>query len=258
MTVAPTYADELHGQSATELLEQLEGFKEDLVEKNNFQDGMEAYLRRDYRTAFRIFKSLADQGQAMAQLQLGELYETGISVSKDYAEAAKWYRKASEQGEFRASEQLFKMYHEGRGVARNEAEAQKWAQKASEQKSNRAVKLLLREAEQGKAYAQFKLGEMAKGSNVPRDDLEALKWYRKAAKQGHGSAQNNLGVRYSKGEGVTQDYVEAYMWFSIAGTKGIAAGIKNRDALGMIMTPEQIAEAQKLAREWKPVTENIQ
>ena len=122
-------------------------------------------------------------------------------------------------------------------------------------KKNREVKFYHREAEQGKAYAQFKLGEMyAKGKDVPRDDLEAVKWYRKAAEQGHGSAQNNLGVKYSEGQGVPQDYIEAHKWFNIAGAKGLENGRKNRDEIEKFMTPEQIAEAQKLAREWKPVS----
>ena len=134
LIVAPICVDESYGQSASELLGQLENLKGEEVKNNNFQDGMSAYLRRDYRTAFKIFKSLADQGYAMAQLQLGELYEFGWGVSQNSTEAVKWYRKASEQGEFRASEQLFKMYQQGRGVANDEAEALKWAQKANEQK----------------------------------------------------------------------------------------------------------------------------
>lgn len=256
---SPVFKDESYGQSATELLDQMEDFNGEESKNNNFQEGMEAYLRRDYKAAFKIFKLLADQGHAMAQLQLGELYELGWGVSQDYAEAAKWFRKASRQGEFRASEQLFRMYHEGRGVVKDEVEAQKWLLKASEQKNNRAIKFYRREAEQGKAYAQFNLGKMyAKGKDVPQDDLEAVKWYRKAAEQGHGSAQNNLGVKYSKGEGVLQDYVQAYMWFSLAEAKRIAVGRKNRDEIEKLMTPEQIAEAQKLARDWKPEIEKNQ
>ena len=56
---------------------------------------------------------------------------------------------------------------------------------------------------------------------------------------------------YGKGHGVTQDYVQAYMWYILA-----AQGEKDtgelRDGLAKQMTPAQIAEAQKLAREWKP------
>jgi len=264
MSGVSIYADENPKQNATELLQQLEGMgrervKQKEIKKNDFQDGMNAYLRRDYKTAFRIFKSLAEQGDAMAQLQLGELYETGIGVSQDYTEAAKWYRKASEQGEFHASQQLFLMYFEGRGIPKDVAKAKKWARKANEQEKAYVLKFYRKEAERGKAYAQFELGKMyAKGKDVPQDYSEAVKWYRKAAEQGHGSAQNNLGVKYSEGKGIPQDYVEAHKWFNIAGAKGIESARRNRDEIEKFMSPEQIAEAQKRAGDWKSEIDQTQ
>jgi len=57
---------------------------------------------------------------------------------------------------------------------------------------------------------------------------------------------------YYKGEGVPQDYVKAHMWVNLAGAKGDEEAIKARDSIAERMTPAQIAEAQKLAREWKP------
>ena len=80
---------------------------------------------------------------------------------------------------------------------------------------------------------------------------------RKRAAQGHAGAQNNLGGLYEFGHGVTQDHVRAYMWYNVAAAhstgdaqKDVAA--ENRDEIAGRMTPAQIAEAQKLAREWKP------
>ena len=64
------------------------------------------------------------------------------------------------------------------------------------------------------------------------------------------SAQCNLGVMYYNGEGVPQDYVQAHMWFNLAASKGDENGRKNRDIVAKKMTPTQIAEAQRLAREW--------
>jgi hypothetical protein len=81
---------------------------------------------------------------------------------------------------------------------------------------------------------------------------EALKWYRLAADQGNAQAQNNLGFMYDSGEGVPQNYSQAYIWYSLAGTSGNADAVKNRDSVAAKMTPSQIAEAQRLAREWKP------
>jgi len=87
---------------------------------------------------------------------------------------------------------------------------------------------------------------------VPQNYTEAVEWFRKAADQGNAIAQQNLGVSYANGEGVPQDYVSAHMWFNLSAAQGDANAIKNRDIIAQRMTPAQIAEAQKLAREWKP------
>jgi TPR repeat protein len=108
-------------------------------------------------------------------------------------------------------------------------------------------------AEQGDDIAQAMLGFMYdKGQGVPQDYAEALKWYRKAAEQGFDYAQHNLGIMYGKGEGVSQDYVLAHMWLNLAVAQGIDVAKNDRDALAKRMTPAQLAEAQRLAREWKP------
>jgi TPR repeat protein len=76
-------------------------------------------------------------------------------------------------------------------------------------------------------------------------------WYRKSAEQDHAIAQNNLGAMYEKGQGVPQDYVHAHKWWNLAAAKGHKASRKNRDIIAKQMTPQQIAEAQRLARDWK-------
>ena len=87
-----------------------------------------------------------------------------------------------------------------------------------------------------------------------------MKWYRRAAEQGLHEAQVNLGALYAEGRGTPQDYVRAHMWFSLAtvhqppGEKRDRS-VRNRDRLAQKMTSEQIAEAQRLAREWKPKRE---
>jgi TPR repeat protein len=96
----------------------------------------------------------------------------------------------------------------------------------------------------------------AQGEGVPRDYTEAVKWYRLAAAQGDAFAQFNLGVMYSKGDGVPQDYVQAHKWFTLAAATFTTPSerdqaAKARDRIAAKMTPAQIAEAQKLAREWQ-------
>jgi len=87
---------------------------------------------------------------------------------------------------------------------------------------------------------------------VPQNYAEALKWYRKAAEQGHVQAQLNLGAMYINGTGVRQDYVQGHMWSNLAAAQGNEMARENRDLAEKNMTPEQITEAQRLAREWKP------
>ena len=101
--------------------------------------------------------------------------------------------------------------------------------------------------------AQNNLGLMFElGQGVTRDYAEAARWYRKAAEQGEALAQDNLGRMYEQGRGVTQDYVLAHMWHNLAAAQGDDDAAKARDGLAQQMTPDQIAEAQRLAREWKP------
>jgi len=106
--------------------------------------------------------------------------------------------------------------------------------------------------EQGNALAQNSLGgKYATGQGVSQDYQEAVMWYRRAAEQGNASAQYNLGVMYDNGQGVSQDYVLAHMWANLAASQGGEARVKKRDAIATFMTPAQLAEAQRLAREWK-------
>ena len=116
-----------------------------------------------------------------------------------------------------------------------------------------ALKIIRPLAAKGEAWAQFNLGLMYNiAQGVTQDYAAAMSWYRKAAEQDDAYAQTNLGVMYYSGRGVPQDYVQAHMWWSLAAAKGDADAINNLDQIAAKMTPAQIAEAQKLAREWKP------
>jgi TPR repeat protein len=81
--------------------------------------------------------------------------------------------------------------------------------------------------------------------------VEALKWYRLAADRGNALAQYDLGARYANGQGMTQDYVRAHLWLNLSAARGNQEAVRYRDEVEQHMTPVQIAEAQKLAREWK-------
>lgn len=113
----------------------------------------------------------AEQGDAVAQNNLGYSYMHGEGVAKNTVEAAKWYRKAAGQGLAKAQYNLGWMYNRGEGVSKDIGAAIKWYRMA---------------AEQGYVKAQYNLGYMFfYGDGLHRNHAEAIKWYRKAAEQGH-------------------------------------------------------------------------
>ena len=155
-------------------------------------------------------------------------------------------RPLGEQGDAEAQSTLGVMYRNGESVPQDYAEAVRWYRLA---------------ADQGYADAQHNAGLMyANGQGVRQDDAEAVRWYRLAADQGHVSAQFDLGTRYSSGgRGVSQDDVEAHMWFNLAAAQSSGEDLdifaRLREAVAERMTPEQLAEAQRRAREWTPTPE---
>ena len=178
----------------------------------DLENGLTAAQTGDYQTAFKLWKPLAEKGNALAQFNLGIMYNDGKGVPQDYVKAVIWYLSA---------------------------------------------------AEQGVAFAQYSLGLMyLEGKGVRRDYAEASKWFRKAADQGNADAQVRLGGMCADGKGVPQDYVQSHMWLNLAASRYPASdkenrdiAVKYRDIVAARMTSAQIAEAQKLAREWKPTQE---
>ncbi len=83
------------------------------------------------------------------------------------------------------------------------------------------------------------------------DYATALTKFRPLAQQGDARAQYNLGVMYYRGYGVTKDDVLAHMWLNLAAVRGLETARTLRDRLAEKMTPAQLDDAQRLAREWK-------
>lgn len=163
----------------------------------------------------------------------------------DYRTALRRLSRLAEQGDARAQSILGVMHANGQGVPRDDPEAVRWFRLA---------------ADQGNALGQFQLGSMfARGRGVPQDYTEASRWYRLAADQSYAPAQYELGFLYASGDGVEEDFVTAHMWFNLAAATFPASdnrnrrvAVTNREVMENKMTRDQIIEAQKLAREWKP------
>jgi hypothetical protein len=106
-------------------------------------------------------------------------------------------------------------------------------------------------ARQGDARAQVNLGSMYyNGVGVAKSYAESAKWYRLSAAQGNSTAQSNLGAMYALGQGVRQNILLAHMWLNLSAAAGNLDAANVRDtATEKLMTPQQIALAQQMARD---------
>ncbi len=172
------------------------------------------YNKKGFDQYEHWYVKAAENGDTLAQFELGKNYYEGTGLSKDYAKAVFWYTKAAELGHAKAQNNLGICYVNGQGVEQDYTKAAKWYTKA---------------AEQGYSNAQYNLAICyANGQGVEQDYTKAAKWYEKAAEQGLADAQYNLGVCYANGHGVEQDYAKAVFWLEKA------AGQGNADAQDML------------------------
>lgn len=194
-----------------------------------------------YNEVLRLCRPLAEQGNPQAQLNIGiALFQASqYRDPQGTSEALKWYRRAAEQGLVQAQGALGNIYMGYSGVPQDAAESAKWYRKA---------------ADQGDARSQAALGYIyLYGRGVVEQDFaEAMRLFRPAAEQGNAAAEYGLGLGYQNGQGVLQDYVLAHMWFNLAAAQSSPGDDDASKALSRLaakMTPDQIAEAQKMARE---------
>ena len=96
-------------------------------------------------------------------------------------------------------------------------------------------------------------GSRKGGSAVACIDVDSLAQYERDAREGRADALYNLGLAYSTGQGVTTDMVAAHKWFNLAAVRGVEAAKAWRNQVATEMSTGQIAEAQRLAREWLKV-----
>jgi TPR repeat protein len=195
---------------------------------------------QDYAQA-ASFRAAAEQGDAVAQNNLGIAYDLGHGAPQDDAQAAVWFRKAAEQGDAVAQNNLGVLYETGHGVPQDYAQAAVWYRKA---------------AEQGYAIAQYTLGICyLHGQGVPQDNAQEAIWLRKAAEQGYANAQFYLGIAYGLGHGVPEDDAEAYFWIDL-GTAGKIEGVKQEDIdrarndAASLLTPANLSLVQERVKKW--------
>lgn len=233
-------------------------------------EGEAAFAQRDWRTALRELKPLADQGNARAQFLMGGIARSNQDAGRDDpTEAIGWYRKAAAQGlpeaqrelafvllntkppqtaeavslyaaaaqrgDAESQYQLGVLYDRGMGVKPDIAQRQAWWNKA---------------AAQGYAPALAALAEVARsGDGVPKSDTEAARLYREAANRGSSEASVELARALAAGRGVSRDPVEAWQWYSfaiaLAGTGRTSDVLQTeRGQLAGAVNPAQRADAE--------------
>jgi len=213
------------------------------VSAQDYTEGKQAYLAKDYDKALSILKPLAEQGDSDAQVTLGLMYDYGHGVEQDSAKAIEWYTKAAEQGLPVVQHDLGVKYFQGKGVARDYKQAARWWEQA---------------ANAGLADSQFNLGLMYyRGLGIKQNYTKALDLFQRAASQDHANAQYSLAVMYAFGQGVDKDYDRALKLFRTAADQGVAQaqynlGVFYENGYGVDKDPNR-------AREWyqKAADQNV-
>ncbi len=177
----------------------------------DFEAGVAAYERGDYKAAYEEWLPLATDGFAKAQFNIGILYYGGEGVSKDFYMAQLWFRKAAAQGHADAQFNLAAMMNFGEGPVGSDRQI---------------VELYRKSAEQGYASAQFNLGKIYDDGllGVRKSVTTAAKWFEKAAMQGHLEAQFMTAK-----VNMILDYAKVWAWMRIIEDRGHRNAQKMRD-----------------------------
>ncbi len=117
----------------------------------------------------------------------------------------------------------------------------------------RAAALYESAAARGNRHAMGNLAVLHAGAGgKSKNFAEAARWFQRAAVLGTVDAQFNLAVLYERGDGVPQSLLDAYKWYAIAASSGDADARERADAIATQVSPEELAAADKAAREFKP------
>ncbi len=247
-------------------------------------------VKQDYNQALKWYSLAAHQGHPEAQYILAGMYTLGQGIQKNFIIAYMWLNLAILNGielatstrnhiattmspvQITEAEKLtqewlfnYKQEHAKVQATMNEAQAYNDSHDVSNHSDefNKGkvaydkgdYKTALREwqplAQRGNAEAQLYLGRIYyNGMGVSQDYQQAIKWFSLASEQGHTVAQIALAFAYYDGNGVAKNIVLTQMWFNVAASNGGKEIASLRDKFATEMTPEQIAEAEKLTQEW--------
>jgi TPR repeat protein len=158
--------------------------------------------------------SLSDEGNAA--------YDRG-----DFDEALRLLRPLADQGDYPAQLTLAMMYYDGEGVPQDHAEAARWLRLAADSNPD-------------DGFVRGMLG-----------NIEETEKHRRRAYDGDPEGQYRLGTSYRAGWGVPADLVQAHMWMTLAAERGYERAVSLRDIFARQLTPEQLAESERLVQQWR-------
>lgn len=243
-------------------------------------------VAQDTVEGLRLLQSAAKAGSPNAMATLGQAYSLGKAVPQDDAQAARWYARAAQYEHGGAKVAFGAMQETGRGVeldfeaalvlyqraleipdgntaairlgqlASNGAldgrfapqRMTPWVLAAMQADAPKAEGWLLDQANAGLRAAQSGLASLY--LEIPDKATQGADMLQRAAQGGDAEAQLRLGKMYMIGDRVGLDYVAAHQWLNIAATLGQVKAAELRTTVTILMTPDQIANAQTLARTW--------
>jgi uncharacterized protein len=226
----------------------------------------------DINQAIAWYTKSAEQGHAMAQLNLGRFFYNGkYGVTQNFATAVYWFEKSVAQGYVWAERALAQCYRTGNGVAADPVRALELYQRAANQGNadaessvgdayehgwggartnwSEALNWYLKAADHGDAWGQMKVGAAyLNGNGLQRDPNRAFDLLQRAAQQGQAGAQFYLGSMYDQGLATAADPYQAYQWFEKAASNGNTAA---QNALGVAYAKGRgVAQDMEKARYW--------
>lgn len=196
--------------------------------------GVAAFNRGHWATAMRAWRPAAEQGNAMAQNNVGYLHEQGLGVPQSYVQAMNWYRRAAQQNEAHAQFNIGNLYLNGYGVERNPREAVGWFRQAARQNLPEGMYML------GMSYYE--------GVGVRLNYDLALEWLDRSARTGYSPAQMMLAQLHLSGDAGREEPFKAWVWAQVAFNNGQPEAELIRDYASYSMRAADVVRATEAAK----------
>uniref|UniRef100_A0A7C1T334 Sel1 repeat family protein n=1 Tax=Agrobacterium albertimagni TaxID=147266 RepID=A0A7C1T334_9HYPH len=193
----------------------------------------------DMGRAVELYAAAASRGSALARNRLGLMHLNGEFVLQDYGRAAELICAAADQGDANGQFNCGLLYLEGKGVERNAGQAVTLWKEAAGSRHVAAINFL------GQAYRD--------GTGVDRDEALAFAQFSITASAGNPLGLYEVAKASARGLGTGKDPVKAHAYANLAAVRGMTDAAALRDEIAATLAPQDLAQAQAMAREWKAV-----